>query len=306
MSHHPLVDIDHWLKVFPIEELRDKQEARLGEYPAWKDKPRSDLRRLLCPIVNSPSDLALIEQLRAPVIDAHNIKEAVPVDLFLWREAPSEPWLTRIGGVPFRPRKKGWPIDHSTGQPYTFIAQLCFLDSLDILPTRPPGDVLLIYFKDAEAIFDSGDSVRFEWVTIKDCIPATNEDCPPPAFTTPLLAGTRYRGFEFPGHEELFEAVDCDSSYLLPVSQCTKIGTSTHFIQGYPEIGDDCFLIATLNSVQLADRWPLLDVEESLPQPSTDDEPYGWGRYKMMLGDVGCMYIFLDETGATHWRFDCS
>jgi Domain of unknown function (DUF1963) len=308
MSRHPVVDLDYWIGVFPIEKLRDEHEAEYAQYPPWKGKPREELRRLTCDVISTPCDLAKLEQLREPVIVENQIDEAVPVDLFLWRQAATpERWLTRIGGTPYQPSGSTWPKDPVSGRPYTFVAQISFVDSLDVLPVTPPGELLLVFFKDAEAIFDVEDSIRFEWVRIDDCDPISPKECPEPSFTTPELTGVRYRGFEFPDHSDAFEEVDCGASYLLPVSQATKIGTESHFIQGYPDVPDGSVLIATLSSLQLHGSRPLID-EEVLPthDRSLDkSDDYGWGKFEMMLGDVGCLYIFLDESGNTLWRFDC-
>jgi hypothetical protein len=39
----------------------------------------------------------------------------------------------------------------------TFIAQFCFADSRDILPVPPPGDVMLLFFRDEQSYHDPGD-----------------------------------------------------------------------------------------------------------------------------------------------------
>jgi hypothetical protein len=305
MSHHPVVDLDHWLSVFPIEKLKDEQETEFSQHPAWKGKSRNDLQRLTCPIINSPIDLALLEQLREPVIEAHNIKEAVPVDVFLWRQSPSDPWLTKIGGIPFRPHDRPWPTDPKTGQPYVFVAQFCFLDSFDVLPLKIPGDLLLIYFKDSDGVYAPDDGLCLEWVTIGDCKPMLSQEAPTPPFVVPNLAGVRYRGYEFPDHYDEFCQVDCKSAYLLPVSQGTRIGTESFFIQQYPDVPDGSILIATLSFIYLTGRWPLIDVEGLPPQHDASNRSSNWGEYRMMLDDAGCVYIFLDNSGRTHWRFDC-
>ena len=41
----------------------------------------------------------------------------------------------------------------------TFVAQFCFADSRDILPIAPPGDVMLLFFRDEEAF--NGRGTRF-------------------------------------------------------------------------------------------------------------------------------------------------
>ncbi len=69
--------------------------------------------------------------------------KTVPVDLVFWtcRQALN-PYLTRVGGTPFRSADKPWP--QKNGVPLTFIGQLCFIDTKDILP-KLPGDLMLVF-----------------------------------------------------------------------------------------------------------------------------------------------------------------
>jgi hypothetical protein len=249
--------------------------------------------------------------LRQPVVNRLDSSDAVPADIFLWQVQPTKPWLTKLGGTPYWPQGKPWPTNPSTDTPFTFIAQFCFLDSLDLLPPDLPGDLLTVFFKNAEAPFDSQSSIRFEWLRIAECKPSPQDDCPRPSFKVPELFGVRYRGSEYPQAVDEFEKIDCGQSYLLAVSQSTKIGTEAWWIQGMPDVPEECHLIATLNSLELVSmkeprRWPLIDLEVLPPtQKSKHDGHYGWNAYEMMLGDVGCIYILHGKSGVTYWRFDC-
>lgn len=314
MSHHPLVDLKHWLAKFPIEKLRDEREAEYRNLEYWKDRPRAELRELSCPIMTTPEDLALLEQLRdeqvRPQVAANPDRwRVIPSDLFLWRETPhSEPWLTQIGGQPYRSKSTPWPKSKA-GAPLTFIAQLSFVDSQDIVPFKLPGDVLLIFFSDPER-----SEVHLEWIKKGAGEALTIDDCPAPSFPVPKLFGVRCRIQEY---EEQIEGDNAD--YIIDseaepppgnlfVSQATKIGVAPYLIQGYHE-HPELTPIAVLNSLELiglheSRRQPLVD-RDSLPvQKHRPEEPYGWGAYEMMFDDVGSVYIYANETGETSWSCD--
>lgn len=79
------------------------------------------------------------------------LKGRAPVDIthtsqaFVWNVGePDERYLTKIGGLPFLPKEYPWP-ERSSGNPQPFIGQLSFVDSMDVLPCRLPGDVLLFF-----------------------------------------------------------------------------------------------------------------------------------------------------------------
>lgn len=312
MSHHPTVDLNHWISVFPLERLRDDEEFKRAQYPAWKDTPRSDLRQLWChSVISTPKDLAQLEQLREPILDMGLISEGTPVDLFLWQEVPTKPWLTKLGGRPFLPADVSWPKDSLTGEPYTFVAQFCFLDSLDILPFAPPGDILLLFFKSEEpgedpACSSDDDTIHCEWVKVPDVDPDLAIEYPKISQHVPELYGVRYRGMDF-DEMELFDKADCQGGWKLAETQATKIGTSTFFIQGYPDVPNEAALVATLSSLQLgvSETWPLLDVKKAPAAEVRGRASNQWANRELMFGDMGAVYIFLDEHGNTYWKADC-
>ena len=336
MPHHSRIDIERWLAEFPLESFEEKSGPRRFE-SSDKDDP-VDLWKASGSPISSPADLCKVELVRQRVAAKHSLSEPVPVDLFLWQRTPSAfPYLTKLGGTPFRDRRSKWPIDDE-GKPYTFVAQFCFLDSLDVLPVKPPGDVLLVFFRCPDAYCGEESDIVLEWVNVDEVEPVDESDCPVPGFVVPSLYGAVHRFTEFDewADVEAFKREGHYFPYHFGVTQSTKIGTVTHYIQGDPRIsidlegvdiemlaksaGDtpidvsqfdpqvvlDATLICTLNSIQLSDRWPLVDVEDvsNLETSAGSEQEYGWGPYEMMFADVGCIYFFLDENGRTHWRSD--
>lgn len=87
----------------------------------------------------------------------------VECDLFaLAMGAPPIPYLTKIGGIPFRPYKEAWPIRDN--QQLQFVAQFYFGDS-DDLQISPLNDVLLVFSADNQI---DGDSLHYEWWSLLD------------------------------------------------------------------------------------------------------------------------------------------
>jgi hypothetical protein len=78
---------------------------------------------------------------------------------------PPDRFVTKVGGLPYRPASVAWPVRPS-GQPMAFLAQFCFADSSDLVGALP-GDVLVVFARDEEAFLDTphGDDppFRFEW-----------------------------------------------------------------------------------------------------------------------------------------------
>ena len=116
-------------------------------------------------ILVGPGSLAVNEQLRAEALAGSCYRGSrIATDVFVWArgEAPN-PAMTKIGGVPYRPRSLPWPRD-GEGRRIRFIAQLCFADSRDIVGDLP-GDVLLI-FGDDDALLVAPERLVFEWSSL--------------------------------------------------------------------------------------------------------------------------------------------
>ncbi len=281
---HPKVDFAHWANLFPLKS---------GEKADGK-------------IITSPAHLCEIELVRKRYEKDRDLGRAVPVDIFLWStEPPIKPYLTKIGGVPHRESTAPWPTDAS--KPFTFVAQFCFADSRDIVSDRIPNDVMLIFFKNADALYEE-DSIHVEWSSIRLDSPITADQCPPPSFTVPKLSGHIYRTNEYPESWSVFEQAGHGQCYLFPTTQSTKIGRETFFTQNDPR-GPTDELLCALNSVHPTTyppgaKWPFIGLETLPDDWNKPDDDYEWGKYRMMFADVGCMYFLIDRQGKVTWTWD--
>lgn len=302
---HPKVDFDKWAKVFPIETFQKHSGPR--RFPSTGPGDPLDLWKPNGTAITSPADLCHIELVRKQYALSHDLGRAVPVDIVLWSVAPAvKPFLTKLGGVPHRESTRPWPT--AEGKPYTFVAQFCFADSRDIVSRRIPDDVMLIFFKDSESLFDPNE-VHIEWSSIELQSPLSADDCPPPSFVVPQLSGHLYRTNEYPESREIFEQAGHYQSYLFPATQSTKIGRETFFIQNDPR-GPRNELLCALNSVcpdtwTPGRKWPFIGLETIPGDSANPGEHSGWGKYEMMFADTGCMYFLIDDKGTVTWTWDC-
>jgi hypothetical protein len=298
---HRKVDIAHWSRQFPLADFEKQEGPR--QFKTTKPGDPLDLWKARGRIISSPVDLAVTEQVRERAVKLKKLGPAVLVDLFLWAVgAPEHPYLTKIGGVPHRSKAKPWPKSKA-GKPMTFVAQICFLDSKDIVSKALPGDVMLMFFKNADSHFGKPGDVHIEWSSRELADPVAKKDCPVPAFPVPELAAVIYRTREYPEGLEAFEELGHDQPWLFATTQSTKIGQATWFIQHDPRRkGEE--LLCTFNSLQPAERWPFTN-RESLTASEKSGGMHGRTHFTIMFGDVGCMYFLIDRSGKVRWQSDC-
>ncbi len=304
LTLHPTVDFEHWSSVFPIETFQKTSGPRQFN-TTEKDSPL-DLWKPSGAIVTSPAHLCEIELVRKQYAKTQDLGRPVPVDIFLWSiNPPAKPYLTKLGGTPHRESTKPWP--NHNGEPFTFVAQFCFADSREIVSKKIPGDVMLVFFKNADALYED-DSIHVEWSSMQLDSPMTADECPRPSFTVPQLSGHIYRTNEYPESWNVFEQAGHHECYLFSTTQSTKIGRETFFTQNDPR-GPDDELLCALNSVHPTTyppgaKWPFIGLE-TLPEDwNKPDDHYGWGKYRMMFADVGCMYFLIDKNGNVSWTWD--
>ncbi len=302
---HPRVDFEHWVTLFPMESFQRTEGPR--QFSTTGSDDPLDLWKPRGQIITSPSHLCEVELARRQYADVIGPHRSVPVDLFLWStDPPKEPYLTKLGGVPHRESTKPWPTHD--GKTMTFVAQFCFVDSMDIVSDRLPGEIMLVFFPDADCLFDQR-PIFVEWSSTRLSSPAKADDCPAPSFIVPQLSGHIYRTREYPESQGVFEQAGHDQSYLLATTQATKIGRETFFIQNDPRTPDD-ELLCTLCSIHPQTyppgaKWPMIGLE-SLPDDwRLPDEHTGWGRYEMMFADVGCLYFLIDRQGRVKVEWSC-
>jgi hypothetical protein len=296
--HHEVVAIKQWVGLFPLSEHESKEGPR--KFPTTRPGDPLDLWKAWGTPITSPGHLARIEQIRSRVRRKHDLGPGVPTDLILWGKGePSKPYLTKFGGVPYRPADVPWPGEEDE-DPMTFIAQFCFADSRDILPITPPGDVMLLFFRDEESCFDPDDEavVRIEWYDLGIPKLVTQRKCPKPSFPVPKLYGALYRTEEYPESGEIFRNEGHYQHYLIGTTQASRIGGETWFIQGDPRKAGES-LLCTLNSIMPAEgAYPFINHEKPLT-------PREQERMEFLFGDVGCLYFLIDKKGRVRWTMDC-
>jgi hypothetical protein len=293
MPIHDRFDLQYYIAQCSLERLRAQARQfvlkRRDEMPKeYPDEAAVDRHiRLMEPsgeILVGPEDLAVNQQLRAEAFaDKRYAGARIPADVFIWQRGESpHPAMTKIGGIPYRPRSSAWPHD-GAGKPVRFVAQLCFADSRDISGDLP-GDVLLI-FGDDDALLAEPERLVFEWSSL---------GIPEPVFEVPQMAAdeplTPYHGLihrteDWPDlTDEIPAGYRCP--WLLGVFEGTKIGGLPRFIQDEPTpVGR---FLAALGSVSAT---------SSTAQFLNTLQPGSSSSSDLMIGDMGSLYLFLDRHG---------
>lgn len=148
------------------------------------------------PIVG-PYDAALLNCVRRLIRPYINYGEALPAELFLLGVGePETQSATKVGGLPYRPRDRVWPLGFD-GQPLAFLAQINFRDSRDICGVIP-DDVLLVF---------SGrnpyEGIHAEWANVREGFSVvTNEDVPENVVRFNPFYGVGWRTSCYPNAEE--------------------------------------------------------------------------------------------------------
>jgi hypothetical protein len=185
---------------------------------------------------------------------------------------PADRFITKIGGLPYRPVGRPWPRRPS-GTPMAFLAQLCFTDSTDVVG-RLPGDVLVIFARDEYAFlaskYDLEPALLFEWYPLGLEGLVSAADVPPTPWKLLPCYGVVERVEEEAGGVE-----------------GTKLGGEPRWIQHELEVKDR--FLFTLGQVRLS--------------ASADQRKAGSGYLSM--GDAGLLSFFLQADGAFTWAFQC-
>jgi hypothetical protein len=281
---HPVLDIRHWENQFPLKE-DDRGEG------GW---------------IDDPGGLARREQVIRMARTKGRLGPSVPADVFVWANTRllDLPWLTRIGGAPWRPKGKPWPRDEN-GVPLAFLGQICFADSTDILPYKLPGDVALIFGTASRGGASIDDGSALEWSPLKIKIPEVSYRIPwtgalPYAYQGVLHRTVQYTDWK--AAEPAFKAIGYkNGGWGIHSIQATSIGVYAALPQGWPfNDGDGNTLIATLSSFYFRGQWPLCDIPNCLKIVDSN------GREENMIfdkardfgiGDAGCIWIYRDKRG---------
>lgn len=289
---HEQLDLQHWKHVCSLQRLRDASGGKSPNGGA----------------ITGPCDIAALEQLR-DLSYAHlpDIKR-VPTDIFIWSFGePNLRMVTKIGGLPYREASKPWPRSPS-GTPLTFVAQICFADSHDLVPELP-GDILLIFTEAknwgsseeplydfmGEAEYDS--YLLFEWVSLHDRPLVMRQHIPEAGLSITPCYGTIHRTRDYAGVDGF--AYPDRAEHIPPVIEATRIGgicpySDCEWVSYTEEERRD--YLCSLRSLDHEPDWPF----PFLNVPKYADLPE-WDPLK--IGDVGLINLFLQKDGTIRWRF---
>ncbi len=258
--------------------------------------------------ISSPVMLAQTEQLRQYLAAKHKLS-GTPADIFVFAKGePHRPYLTKFGGRPFWPEGRAVPTDPS-GKPMRFIAQLCFLDSLDIIKQKLPGDTLVVFdsWSPDEAhkdYYSFTEPKAAEWVTRDEVSKgglATGLD----SYLDFVAHGEIHRTADYVTEKDidcLYDVFD-RGGHLLPSLAATRVGPGAfHPQRTWSETPTN--EVGCLYSLQPPKVWPFTNLEH------TDRVVTGWAAefssgYRFLVGDAGGMYFELEDDGTVSIDESC-
>lgn len=289
---HEQLDIAHWKSFFSLARLREEARTQGSSPPE------------AC-IITGPYDIAVLEQLREEAFATLPDIERVPTDVFVWyRGEPEQRAVTKIGGLPYRSAGKPWPAAAS-GTPLNFVAQFCFADSRDIIPTLP-GDLLLIFIEGKQwgtgeddydffwGDYDEQDSeVIFEWVTLGNFPLTTPTEVPQTHWKIMPCYAAIHRTWDYPTVDGF--AYRHIAQHIPTVFEATKIGGICPWVQDEEDIPGTYLCTLSSTHPDITESFPLLNVPEPIHYEA-------WRQnHPLMIGDVGLMNMFINSYGDLRW-----
>lgn len=293
---HEIVDISRWKSVFNLNKLRSEVE---GLHPNLQLGGMS---------ITSPFHIAVVEQLReeSQIGKSHLYK--IPTDVFVWNLGePINRNVTKIGGLPYRDANKEWLYSKS-GHPLTFIAQICFSDSKDLVGSLP-GDILLIFGETGQYGIEWDDdditSFVFEWVSIHDFTLVKHEDIPETTWNPLSMYGSIFRTYDYPKSEEHFKQYNHPS--FLSVLEATKINGNPIWIQNNPKLSGRflCSLSSIAPTISGKHQGIKIKPYPYINRPEPIEFHEWYNSHAIRWGDMGILNIFIDESGKISWNIQC-
>lgn len=248
-----------------------------------------------------PHDFVCEERRREKLRVASLSSGQVPSDAFIWALGePEQRHVTKIGGLPYRPDDLPWPKMSETGAPMTFMAQICFSGSHDLVGELP-GDVLLVFVEDET--FGSRDALRFEWHRLGIASPVLPSDLPEPSWDFVTCYGYRCRLTDYIAQAETIEAESYYFAKALALP-CTKIGGRPHFLRERDESGYSGGYSHPKGRfiAQIAAIFPSDCTSYSwLNRPESTT---GELEQSLTLVDGALIHLYMDEQGGIEWGFE--
>lgn len=284
---HNKFDLELWQSRFPLHKLIEEDK-----FDRWRNS-RADY-------VTAPGELALELALRDATQDERGPFPTLPTDAFVFGAGePETPYLTKMGGKPFLANSTPWP-QTTQGEDMSFVGQLCFLDSRDLVGDTP-SDVLLIFgrtmryneYRLLDWEPEDDDSFQFIWVNVGDA----NSLRPSPEGT-----------WEFnPYYAEIYRNADLldpdpfiknsrDELVILPsVLPTTKIGGAPFWAQDEADLPGHFLGMVSNLKFPFKVTHPLLNREKSL-----EYIPYFFEQNAKFPNLGAYLYLFLEDD-EVHW-----
>jgi hypothetical protein len=265
--------------------------------------------------ISSPYQLALLEQERAEAglrtgLDRHEphrlpslvgftpeyrateaqLRDRVPVDVFVYgRGHGQRREVTKIGGLPYWPARRPWPHT-GDGRPMTFVFQVCFADSRDIV-TDLPGDVLLCFSDTDACCFDGSERLTLEWMRLGETDLVDRKNVPAtPMYIAPVY-GVIHRTYDYPS---LYNDYD-NPLHRLSTLNGTKIGGQPYWIQSH---WDEIPVICTCSTVAPHEAMPFPYINVAPPLIDREEHSLQWG-------DSGNCYVYREDSIRFVASWDC-
>lgn len=282
---------------------------------------------------SSPSDMALVEQLREEADQYLSRFARVPTDAIVWQAGESERReVTKIGGIPYREADKLWPLGFS-GTPLNFVAQICFADSRDLYPSLP-GDVLLIFAGGRNKLslvndtpfyeIDWGNSLVFEWISIGNFPLITAAEIPQMPWQLMPCYGILHRTWDYVVPPDITPLESVEDILVLDGSKLGGICPwilERDYVRLDRETGIPGTYLCTLSSVNphiyLPYTHPITPTSQSMSRVNMNED---WKRRRAVelaewehlhslaftIADSGLLNFFLDNSGRyVRWTAHC-
>lgn len=287
-------NLEEWLPRLPLD-LHLGKLNRFGEQLPFHGE-----------IITGPNDLCRNEHLRQEMSDQMDWGPGVPMDVFVMADGePGDRYVTKIGGLPYRPSSAPWPRTRR-GDALTFLGQICFADSKDLVGELP-GEVLLVFCRSQEEI---DDSLQFEWQPFGLTGLVTVAEIPQLPWTISPCYGNLCRVMSYPEAKRrpaldsqkylTCRGIEVWSEFFLREYHATQIGTAPFYIQGDPCLPGRP--LCTLSSVQPDQHSPHPWVNRA--EPICPEGEHRWNDDYLMIADVGCIYISITDQGKLHYAVD--
>lgn len=281
-AHHDTFDLDLWTRHFPL----DAAERPKG---TW---------------ISSPSELAIIEQIRAKAAQTRDLGPATPADVFVWSiqhtETPAP--LTQLGGTPWRSAAKPWPHGNK-GQPLHFIGQISFVDSRDIVPFDLPGDVVQLFASFDEHHVLDWEGLALEWSTTELSNPIKPLDCPLGCRLPISLRAVVHRTSQYPQAGAMLDDLGWRNSDQIAMLQATSISTHASLPQGWPfEEGDGSTLLCVWSTLSPTVAWPFVNCDKGPEIIHPKGNRARLDVFDVGIADAGCIYVYRNAAGDFQWE----